>query len=92
MTAQPSEPLPRPDDVAGDRRARGRPGGRAFRAALRSGRIKAEHVRDYGIVVFVIALFIYFSVASPVFLTAQQPAQPRLSRTRPSASPPAPSR
>jgi ribose transport system permease protein len=32
-------------------------------------RIKAEHVRDYGIVVFAIALFIYFSVASSVFLT-----------------------
>ena len=32
-------------------------------------RIKAEHVRDYGIVVFAIALFIYFSIASSVFLT-----------------------
>jgi ribose transport system permease protein len=34
-------------------------------------RIRAEHVRDYGIVVFAIALFIYFSVASSVFLTSQ---------------------
>ena len=33
------------------------------------GRIKAEHVRDYGIVAFFIGLFIYFSIASPVFLT-----------------------
>ena len=32
-------------------------------------RIKAEHVRDYGIVVFAIALFIYFTIASSVFLT-----------------------
>lgn len=32
-------------------------------------RIKAEHVRDYGIVVFAIALFVYFSIASSVFLT-----------------------
>jgi ribose transport system permease protein len=34
-------------------------------------RIRAEHVRDYGIVVFAVALFIYFSAASPVFLTSQ---------------------
>jgi ribose transport system permease protein len=32
-------------------------------------RIKAEHIRDYGIVAFFIGLFIYFSIASPVFLT-----------------------
>lgn len=32
-------------------------------------RIKAEHIRDYGIVVFFIGLFIYFSIASSVFLT-----------------------
>jgi ribose transport system permease protein len=34
-------------------------------------RITAQHVRDYGVVVFAIALFVYFSVASPVFLTWQ---------------------
>jgi ribose transport system permease protein len=32
-------------------------------------RIKAEHIRDYGIVAFFLALFIYFSIASSVFLT-----------------------
>jgi ribose transport system permease protein len=32
-------------------------------------RIKAEHIRDYGIIVFFLALFIYFSIASSVFLT-----------------------
>lgn len=32
-------------------------------------RIRAEHIRDYGIVVFAIALFLYFSIASPVFFT-----------------------
>ena len=38
---------------------------------MRSGRrLKAEHVRDYGIVVFVIGIFVYFSLASPVFLTS----------------------
>jgi len=34
-------------------------------------RITAQHVRDYGVVVFAIALFVYFSIASPVFLTSQ---------------------
>ena len=69
MTAQPSGPL------AGDPvRTPGTPPGRSrdrrsARALAR--RIKAEHVRDYGIVVFAVALFIYFSVASPVFLTSQ---------------------
>ncbi len=33
-------------------------------------RITPQHVRDYGILVFAAALFIYFSVASPVFLTS----------------------
>jgi ribose transport system permease protein len=32
-------------------------------------RITAEHIRDYGIVVFAIGLFIYFTIASSVFLT-----------------------
>ena len=44
--------------------------GSPFRA-LRSRRIKAEHIRDYGIVVFAVALFAYFSFASPDFLTWQ---------------------
>jgi ribose transport system permease protein len=36
--------------------------------ALRTLRI--EHVRDYGIIVFALAIFVYFSLASPVFLTS----------------------
>ncbi len=31
--------------------------------------LRIEHVRDYGIIVFAIAIFVYFSFASPVFLT-----------------------
>ena len=34
-----------------------------------SRRIRAEHVRDYGIIAFVIGIFAFFSIASPVFLT-----------------------
>ncbi len=41
-----------------------------FQRRVRTGRgIRAEHVRDYGIIVFVVAIFVYFSFASPVFLT-----------------------
>ena len=67
MTAQPSGPL------AGDPAPAGDPAGPDGVPVprLRSRRIKAEHVRDYGIVVFAIALFTYFSIASPVFLTSQ---------------------
>lgn len=68
MTAQPSgpvagDPVPAGDPVSPDGIAvpRGRP----------PRRIKAEHVRDYGIVVFAVVLFIYFSFASSVFLTSQ---------------------
>ncbi len=44
------------------------PGGRQRRSfSLRS--IKPEHIRDYGIVVFVIIVFVYFSIAAPAFLT-----------------------
>jgi len=61
-----------PDRVAGDPVASGdsvaadaipAPRARSLR------RIKAEHIRDYGIVAFFIALFLYFSIASSVFLT-----------------------
>src|SRR5690349_1328897 len=31
--------------------------------------LRIEHIRDYGIIVFAIAIFVYFSFASPVFLT-----------------------
>jgi ribose transport system permease protein len=66
MTAQPSGPL------AGDPAPAGDPVGAGGIAVprLRSRRIKAEHVRDYGIVVFAVVLFIYFSIASSVFLTS----------------------
>src|SRR5215469_15985555 len=67
MTAQPSgpvagDPVPAGDPVSPDGIAvpRGRP----------PRRIKAEHIRDYGIVVFALVLFIYFSIASPTFLTS----------------------
>ncbi len=41
-----------------------------FQRRVRSRRrLRAEHVRDYGIIVFVVAIFVYFSFASPVFLT-----------------------
>ena len=65
-TAQPPDPVAGPPVVTGDLVSA------ETIAAPRvrwQRRIKAEHVRDYGIVVFAIALFIYFSVASPVFLT-----------------------
>src|SRR5215813_6237418 len=51
------------------------PGGAAaieptFERRVRSKRrLRAEHIRDYGIIVFVVAIFVYFSFASPVFLT-----------------------
>ena len=32
-------------------------------------RVTPQHVRDYGIIVFAAALFIYFTIASPTFLT-----------------------
>jgi ribose transport system permease protein len=61
-----------PEPVAGDPVVTGDPIAADPVAAprLRSiRRLRAEHIRDYGIVVFAIALFIYFSIASPVFLT-----------------------
>jgi ribose transport system permease protein len=66
MTIQPpsgSEEIPAGAAVAGADAA-------LFQRRVSARRIKAEHVRDYGIVVFVVALFIYFSLASPVFLTS----------------------
>jgi ribose transport system permease protein len=68
MSAQPSDP------VAGDPATAGAPGGADAITAPRvrsQRRIRAEHIRDYGIVGFFAALFIYFWVASPVFLTSQ---------------------
>jgi ribose transport system permease protein len=72
MTAQPSDPVAS-DPVAGDppaaENSAGPPG--ITVPGWRSRRIRAQHVRDYGIVVFAVALFVYFTVASPVFLTSQ---------------------
>ena len=68
MTAQPSDP------VAGNPVAAGDPvsaNGLAAPRVRSARRIRAEHVRDYGVVVFAFALFIYFTVASSVFLTSQ---------------------
>jgi ribose transport system permease protein len=68
MTAQPSDPM------AGEPVATGEAVSADGIAAPRvrsQRRIKAEHIRDYGIVVFAVALFIYFAVASSVFLTSQ---------------------
>jgi ribose transport system permease protein len=71
MTMQPpniagSDELPANAVLAG---GAGGPGTFDRRVRTRR-RLKAEHVRDYGIVVFFIAIFLYFSLASPVFLTS----------------------
>jgi ribose transport system permease protein len=61
-----------PDPVAGDPVVGGDSVSAEAIAAPRARlqrRLKAEHIRDYGIVVFAIALFIYFSIASSVFFT-----------------------
>jgi ribose transport system permease protein len=57
------------DPVAAANAAGGR--GVTLPRVLSGRQIKAEHVRDYGIIVFAIALFIYFTIASSVFLTSQ---------------------
>ena len=70
MTA-PSDPLAS-DPVAEETVAAGGPvGPSGIPHWLSQRRIRAQHVRDYGIVVFAIALFVYFSFASSVFLTTQ---------------------
>ncbi len=69
MTLKPPDATG-PDDIPAGAALAGAPAG-AFDRRVRTGRrIKAEHVRDYAIVVFVIGLFVYFSIASPVFLTS----------------------
>jgi ribose transport system permease protein len=68
MTAQPSGPLAGDPVPAGDPVS---PDGIAVPRGRPPRRIKAEHIRDYGIVVFALVLFIYFSIASSVFLTSQ---------------------
>jgi ribose transport system permease protein len=61
-----------PDPVAGEPVAAGDAVSAEVIAAPRARlqhRIRAEHIRDYGIVVFAVALFLYFTIASSVFLT-----------------------
>ena len=67
MTLQPPTA---PDDIPAGAALVGAPAGTFDRRVRSRRRIKAEHIRDYGIVVFVIGLFVYFSLASPVFLTS----------------------
>jgi ribose transport system permease protein len=72
MSAQPPDPVAGDPAVAQDTGVAGDSVSADAIAAPRvhsPRRLKAEHVRDYGIVAFAIGLFIYFSIASPVFLT-----------------------
>jgi ribose transport system permease protein len=68
MNAQPSDPVAGGPAVAGDPVSAD---GVAVPRTRSRRRIRAQLIRDYGIVVFALALFIYFSVASSVFLTYQ---------------------
>ena len=66
---QPSDPVTGDPVLAGDPVSEGAIAVPRMRFSQR--RIRAEHIRDYGIVVFAIALFTCFSIASPVFFTSQ---------------------
>jgi len=68
MTVQPTDPVAGDPVVAGDNVSAAAIAAPRVRSVRR---IRAEHVRDYGIVAFFAALFVYFSVASSVFLTSQ---------------------
>jgi ribose transport system permease protein len=68
MSAQPSDPVTGNPAVATDPVSADAV---AVPRVRSQRRIRAEHVRDYGIVAFAVALFIYFSIASSVFLTSQ---------------------
>jgi ribose transport system permease protein len=46
------------------------PGATSGRRALSPRALRIEHVRDYGILVFAVGIFVYFSLASPAFLTS----------------------
>ena len=69
MSVQPSDPVTGDPVLAGDPVSEGAIAVPRMRFSQR--RIRAEHIRDYGIVVFAIALFTCFSIASPVFFTSQ---------------------
>ena len=71
MTSQSSDPVTGEPAVAGEPVSANGARATAVARRLSQRRIRAQHVRDYGIVVFAIALFIYFWVASPVFFTSQ---------------------
>ena len=60
--------------------------------AARGPRLTAEHVRDYGIIVVFIVLFIVLSITSPSFLSVDNLLNIVSGRTRRSASSPAPPR
>ena len=68
MSVQPSDPVAGEPLVAADQVSAATIAAPRVRSQRR---IRAEHIRDYGIVAFFVALFVYFSVASPVFLTSQ---------------------
>lgn len=68
MTVQPSDPVTGEPTATGDAVSAG---GIALPRIRSPRRLRAEHVRDYGIVAFAVALFAYFAVASNVFLTSQ---------------------
>lgn len=57
-----------PTNVASAVGASGPPGGRR-RFSLNLRAVKPEHIRDYGIIVFVVVIFVYFSFTAPSFLT-----------------------
>jgi ribose transport system permease protein len=70
MTVQPPNPAGSEEIQGSGAAALAGPQDALFQRRVSTRRIKAEHIRDYGIVVFVGALFLYFSLASPVFLTS----------------------
>jgi ribose transport system permease protein len=71
MTSQSSDPVTGDPVVAGDHVSANGANATAVPRRFSQRRIRAQHVRDYGIVVFALALFIYFAVASSAFLTGQ---------------------
>ena len=71
MTSQSSDPVTGDPAEAGDPVSANGASATAVARRLSQRRIRAQHVRDYGIVVFAVALFIYFWVASPAFATGQ---------------------
>jgi len=69
MTLQPPDAAA-PEEAPAGAAVAGAPAGTFDRRVRTKRRLRAEHVRDYGIVVFLFAICVYFSLASPVFLTS----------------------